>query len=283
MKKYAWAGISVAIVAILILALVFYPKAQQYFFFQDSDFSIGYGSEMAKWKSFGWHFSDPFNYEADFGNSNATLFYNESSGENWGGAVLLQGKQPHSMGIGPKILGGTSIDSAKEVEYVEFSSSKPIGEGKFFLEARVMVTARNYTVFAGNAETISNVGADLMFGFDEANYTDSNMTKQVAIHAGILFSRASWDNVTRSIHHSENWSGVTPDPYTGDIQLTLIRGQIPLVNEWYTFKIDLSEILKTIFDLTHKQEIRFYGVQVYSDGISCYTHATFDYVRTLLE
>lgn len=284
MKKYALTGVAGAVTAILILAFIFYPRdVQQYFFFQDSDFSISPNSDVAKWKSFGWHFSDPFNYRVDFGSRNATVFYNESSGENWGGAVLLQGKQPHSMEIGPRILGGTSIDNAKEVGYVEFSGSKPVEGGKFFLEARVMVAARDYTVFAGNAEAISNVGADLMFGFDDVNYDDSNMTNQVAIHAGILFSRVWWDSTTRTIHHDGNWSGITSDLYTRDIQITLIRGQIPQLNTWYMFRIDLSEIIRTIFDLTHTEKIRFYGIQVYADGISSYTHATFDYIRTSLE
>lgn len=283
MKKFGWVIVATIIIAALMLGSVLYPRDfQHYFFFQDSGFLSGSDSTLVKWKPFGWNFSHPFNYNVDSSDGDARLFYNESSGANWGGAVVLQGRQPHSMESGPRILGGTSIESAKEVEYVEFSSSKPIEEGKFFLEARVMVTARNYTVFAGNAEAISNVGADLMFGFDEANYDDPNMTKQVAIHAGILFSRVWWDNETRTIHHDDNCSGLTSDLYYKDIQITLIRGQIPQLNTLYSFRIDLSEIIQNIFDLTQKQKIRFYGVQVYADGISSYTVAKFDYVKTSL-
>lgn len=279
-KKYALAVAVIITILIVASILIILQDTRQYFFFQDPDFSVSDNSESAKWKSFGWHFSDPFDYKISFGNDSATLFYNESSGMNWAGAVLLQGRQPHSTESGPKILGGASINDAKEADYVEFSNSSLIENGKFFLEARVMVTARNYTVFDTNGEAISNVGADLMFGFDEANYDEPNMTKQVAIHAGVLFSRAWWDNETRTIHHNSNWSNLTSDLYAGDFQITLIRGQIPELNTFYTFKIDLTEIIKNIFDLTQKEVLRFYGVQVYVDGIGSYTEATFDYVKT---
>ena len=283
MKKYGLAAIAVAIIAILLLAYVFYPRGLQlYFFFQDSDFSLVHDSKLDKWESFGWNKSDPFDYKVSFGNDSATLFYNESSGREWGGTVLLQGRQPHSGESVPGILGGTSFQDSKEVDYVEFNRSNPIKNGMFFLEARVMVTARNYTVFDANGEAVSNVGADLMFGFDDANYDDPNNMTKAAIHAGIIFSRASWDNETKTIYHAPNWSNLTTDLYGKDFQITFIRWQIPELNTFYTPRIDLAEIIAKIFELTHTETIRFYGVQVYVDGIGSYTQATFNYVRTSL-
>ena len=90
MKKYGWVIIATIIIAALMLVLVLYPRDfQHYFFFQDSGFLSGSDSTLVKWKPFGWNFSYPFNYNVDFGNGNVTLFYNESSGANWGGAVVL--------------------------------------------------------------------------------------------------------------------------------------------------------------------------------------------------
>ncbi|RLI42801.1 hypothetical protein DRO69_09985, partial [Candidatus Bathyarchaeota archaeon] len=158
---------------------------------------------------------------------------------------------------------------------------QPIEKSRFFLEARVMVTKRNYTVF-NNAEAVSNVGVDLMFGFDDANYDDPDINKTVAIHAGVLFSRAYWDSETKTLHHTNIGSWNTPSPYDNDYQLTLVRGKITQLNTWYKFTLDMAKILDTIFDLTKKERIYFYGIQVYVDGISSYTEATFDYVKTFL-
>lgn len=281
--------ITVTTIGVVILIIWFltvnlpidYPG--YFFFFQDPEFHNGLGSDEIKWEGSSWNFSSNFTGDFDIQGGLATLFYNESTGDEWGGTVLVQGKLPHEWGKYLQPLEGLTKANAKPVEYVTFENKSPIPEGKFLLKVKVMVTERNYTVFGSYREAVSNVGVDLMFGFDEANYNDPDTGKTVAIHADVILGRVAWDNSTKTETHTPNQSVISPSPYDKDYHLTLIRGQITQLNTWHTFKIDLSEIINTIFSLTKSETIRYYGAQVYTDGIGSYTTAIFDCVETTVD
>jgi len=260
-----------------------YEQLRSFFFFQDPEFLYGLGSDEIKWEGSSWNFSSRFTGDSNIQEGLATLFYNESTGDEWGGTVLVQGKLPHKWGKHLQPLEGTTKANAKPVEYVMFENKSPIPEGKFLLKVKVMVTERSYTVFGSYGEAVSNVGVDLMFGFDNANYNDPDVLKQVAIHADVILSRVAWDNSTKTESHTSDQSVISPSPYDNDTHLTLIRGQITQLDTWHTFEIDLAEIINTIFSLTKKETIRFYGAQVYTDGIGSYTTAIFNYVETTVD
>jgi len=254
-----------------------------FFFFQDPEFLNGSDPAEIRWEGSSWNFSSRFSGDFAIQDGLATLFYNENSGDEWGGTVLVQGKLPHQWGSYLQLLGGTSQEDAKPVEYVVFERRHPIPEGKFLLKAKVKVTERSYTVFGSYGEAVSNVGVDLMFGFDAADYDDPDTSKTAAIHADVILSRVAWDNSTKTQTHTPPQSAISPSPYDKDYHLTLIRGQITQLNTWYTFDIDLAEIINTIFNSTKKGTIRYYGAQVYADGIGSYTTAIFDYVKTTVD
>jgi len=85
-------------------------------------------------------------------------------------------------------------------------------------------------------------------------------------------------------HTDINRGHNSPSDYDKDYHLTLIRGKIENTAVWKEFEIDLGEIIETIFDiLPTVNTIHFRGAQVYIDGVSSYTKATFSYVYTSLE
>jgi hypothetical protein len=226
--------------------------------------------------------SDFEGYSRFLPNGSANLYYNESGGKGWGGAIFLQGTHPHT-GFRDFILGGTDRQSAVLKEFISFSRTDEIPENEFILSAKIMVNERNYTHFGNQREAVSNVGVDLMFGYDNANYSDPDWNNRVAIHADVILSRSYWDNETKTIHHNEPpISADSLSKYDQDWHLTLIRGKMENIGTWYEFKIDLREIIETIFNITKVNTLHFRGVQVYVDGISSYTKATFSYIYTHL-
>jgi len=258
------------------------PHYQHYFFFQDPNFQNN--GVTRKWYTYTWNQSNQFTGFSKFSNGTAHVFYNTS--DVWAGAVFMQGKHAHKGYIGSweNILGGHTHKEAKKVEYVEFLRHVLPPRNKFFLLAKVKVLQRNYTVFGANEKAYSHVGVDLMFGFDDKNYDDPNRFNQVAIHADILFSRAIWDNITKTLTHENPESHIYFTDFDGDYRISLTRSKIEQLNQWYTFKLDLVEIIETIFRLLPSiQKIRLYGVLVYVDGVSSYTEVQFDYVKTILE
>jgi hypothetical protein len=257
---------------------------QKYFFIQDPDF-VNWGV-IRYWYPFTWNSTSSFTGFAKYANGTyAHLFYNDTgASDGWGaGAVFLQGKHPHQGYEWRKIFAGTSKSNAKEVEYVKFRRDIPIPKEKFFLLAKVKVLRRNYTVFKENDLARSQVGVDLMFGFDDKNYDDPDLFNRVAIHVDILLSKVIWDKATKTPVHERILSHVDYLPeYDDDYHLTLVRGKIEQLNQWYTFKLDLAEIIETIFKLLPIQKLRLYGILVYTDGISSYTEVIYDYVKTAL-
>jgi len=255
-------------------------QCQTSFFFQNPDFIDG---PNIKWCGSHWNFSYPFSYNVSMKNGLATLFYNESSktGE-WGGVVFLQGKLPHSWGSCSRPLGGLSKENNTELDYIEFRRCAPITPNKYFLHVRVKILARNFTYLLEHNESVSNVGVDLMFGFDSANYEDSDTNHRVAIHADIIFSRAYWFD-DGQIHHNEPPEYAnSPSRYDRDWHLTLIVGKISDLGTWYEFNVDLYTIFSQIFKLTGTNTLRYYGAQVYADGTNSFTEAVFDYVDIIL-
>ena len=81
---------------------------------------------------------------------------------------------------------------------------------------------------------ISNVGVDLMFGFDNADYDDKGENHCVVIYADVIISRVYWDTQTKTLHHNDSLeSHDSLSPYDADYHLTLIRGQIAQLNKWH--------------------------------------------------
>lgn len=253
----------------------------EYFFFRD----VKLGNTVARvWGNWTWNKSVENGglfdgYSRFCSSGGADLFYNESGGKGWGGAIFLQGTHPHTFR--DSILGGINRQSAVLEEYISFKRTDEIPENEFILSAKVMVHERNYTGFGDSVEAVSNVGIDLMFSYDDADYHDPDWNHSVAVHADVILSRVWWDNENK-IHHNEiGESSVAPFGYDADYHLPLIRGKIETLGVWNTFEIDLGEIVETIFNLLQGvNTIHFRGVQVYIDGISSYTRATYSWVFT---
>ena len=257
-------------------------SALEYFFFRDVKFT----NTIARvWGNWTWNksienggFFDGYSRFRSSGG--ADLSYNETGDKGWGGAMFLQGTHPHTFR--ESILGGANRQSVVLKEYISFKRTDEIPENEFILSSKVMVHERNYTDFGDSVEAVSNVGIDLMFGYDDADYHDSDWNHPAAIHADVILSRVWWDNETKALHHNEiGESSVAPFGYDADYHLPLIRGKIETLGVWSTFEIDLAEIVETIFVLLEDvNTIHFRGVQVYIDGKSSYAKATYSWVLT---
>ncbi|MBU2534527.1 MAG: hypothetical protein KKB37_17445 [Alphaproteobacteria bacterium] len=240
---------------------------QQYFFFQDADFWNDSDALMVKWLGRTWNFSvlGNGNY-ANITSGMAWLRFNESSGQNWGGAILLQGYHPHGRGNWYELLGGTSSDEASPVNGVTFYNGSEIPEGKFLLYTKVMLLERQYTTLVVNITKekselpVGNVGVDLMFSYeyrDDNNklrlstYDDKDPGKGGAIHADVLFSRFSYDNTGTLMHTPIGPEGdsVNDSPYDGDCHISLVRSQIEDVDTWYELEVDIGKVVDRIFEL----------------------------------
>ena len=251
----------------------------EYFFLRDRNFA---NTLVPVWNTSTWSKSEEFDgYSRFFSGGGADLYYNETGGKGWGGAVFLQGTHPHNVSR-DFILGGINRQSAVLREYVTFKRTDEIPEKEFNLSAKVMVHERNYTTFGNRFTADSAVGVDLMFGFDDAEYDYEYWNVTSAIHADVILSRVFWDNGTKTLQHISNCSDNSGSIYDADFHLTLVRGKIESTDTWYEFNIDLGEVIETIFNITHVDTLHFRGVQVYIDGISSYTKATFSYVYTSL-
>jgi hypothetical protein len=255
---------------------------REYFFFQDGKF-LNDGS----WSLYNYSVPDPFNVVETFQkytNQCANGFYNITDGDgDWAGAQFLQGKLPHCWRVWGSILGGASFESAKPVNGVTFYRRFPIPENKFFFNAKVKVLQRNYTTFGSNEWAYANIAPQFTFAYDDKNYDDPDKWSRVAINVEIILSQAKWDKETKTLTHTDNAKWIFESPWDGDYHICIVVGKITELNKWYVFKVDMKNVIATVFEFVPAQKITFKCIIIGNDGCSSYSETIYEYAYMSVE
>lgn len=275
---------------------------QQFFFFEDPDFQIESNSLSRKWNSTIWNPGSGSGSYAEISSELARFRYDETTGRDWGAAILFQGKYFHNIGNWSRILGGTNETSAKRAEGISFD--KDFKPKNYLISTRLKITERRF-----NREVISerhstpkaNIGVELMASFacvgsdgrlHESNYFNpGNVTSSVRI--AILLASFSWDGskfVHKPIQHNRDYFVPAGSSfYDADYHIGFIRGYMPNLDEWYEFNIDLGEMISLAFHVLNNEGpgniemIIVRGVQVYAEAIGVSVSTIIDYVHPLLD
>jgi len=246
---------------------------REYFFFQDGEF-LNDGS----WSLYNYSVPEPSNVVETFQkytNQCAHGFYNITDGD-WAGAQFLQGQLPHGWRGWGSILGGTSPENAKPVNGVTFYREFPIPENKFFFNAKVKILQRNYTTFGDNTWAYANIAPQFTFAYDDEDYDDPNKWNRVAINVEIILSQAKWDKETRTLTHTDNDTWLFESPWDGDYHICIVVGKIIELNKWYTFKVDMKDVIDTVFEYVPAQKITFKAIIIGNDGSGSYSEAMYE-------
>ncbi|MFQ6127268.1 MAG: hypothetical protein ACE5R6_22085 [Candidatus Heimdallarchaeota archaeon] len=279
---------------------------QQYFFFQDPGFDIDTSSQNRKWNYTIWN-PNPQSY-INITNGIAFFKYNESTGNTWGASILYQGKYFHSLGQFQQILGGVSEERAEPTAGVTFHKDHKVEN--YFLSVKAMLVNRTYvapTIDDLGGISKGNIGIELMASFTQRtsagqlifpNYDSPNQFERSAIRIAIVISSFWWNATAEKFQDYEgfgldggDWYWDT-SPYNNDYSLHLVRGKMPQAGVWYKFKIDLGEIISTVFSVLNSETniagltslparietITIHGVQVYVEGVGVSIEAKMNYV-----
>lgn len=308
-KLVAVAVIITVVLSVFYITIVTRRNAQEYFFFQDSTFEVDTMSSLRKWDYTIWN-SNPESY-ANITGGIAHLKYNESTGSQWGAAILYQGKYFHSQGQFGHILGGANEKTAEEREDgVTFRADNPLKTGQYFLNVSAMTVERTYLHsvdddFGGVAK--GNIGIELMASYTqrmpngtvvEPDYDDLDTTHRSNIRISIVISSFNWSE-NKFMDYPEfegDWYWDTGH-YDNDYHMHLVRGKMENISQWYVFKIDMAEIIDTVFTVLNSETnsagltscpamidtITIHGVQVYVEGIGILIEARIDYVQLTVE
>lgn len=288
MIKIALIGVSLVVVTAILfpffLAQVEQDLPQQYFFFQDADFSKS-NNIIRYWRPHTYHHL-PTNQTSftKFTNQTAHGFYNVS-GDVWVGAVFLQGDLPHKINSWGSILGGSSKKSADKVDGVNFFRSNPIPEETYFLNAKVKILQRNYTSgCAPDGYSWAHVVPQFSFAFDDSNYDDADTDHKVCVYVEVALSSVVWDNETRTLAHRTPGPYFFTTPWDNDYHIFFGEGKMEELDKWCSFKIDMGKIINKIFDMIPNiTKLTFKSVLLGCDGCASYLEVMYDDFEMTLE
>ncbi len=284
MRGLVNALLSVLIIGIFIslLPYAFDVTPQEYFFIGDESFSI---SDLAhsRWKIHYWN--KQANSYVNVTNGIADLFYNETTGSDWGCSALIEGAMPHGWFSHLPILVGATKDKAENKLYCEFEKGKKLRG--YILEAKVKFVSRNFEhEITDNTKSDvpkGNVGIDFMFAINDLNYYAPE-SERVCVHLDLYFASFRYENGEFKENNVGDFFIVDECGYDKDIHVGWVIGEWIDDGEWHIIRVDLGDIIYKLFGKLESygiSKLRCHVWQLYIEGIGVSVHAQFDYIKTI--